>query len=153
MEVAQDELRQHAKRDNDKRTFSDPATSVTVHWVERDGSNGSVLATTWLDASGSFETDFTVPSALQPGSYDVAAECGDPNGGTDVPGEIAYASLTVTKAPTPPPTSPPTPKPSSEPSPTPAVVIPPPPTSTPSPSTTPIPELRLTGRRSTGGVG
>lgn len=71
--------------------------TVTVHWVERDGSPGSVLATTSLDASGSFETAFTVPAARQPGSYDVAAECGDPNG--DI-GEIAYASLTVTKAPT-----------------------------------------------------
>lgn len=90
---------------------------VTVRW---DGSNNNgVLTTVALGGDGAFTTTFVVPPALRPGSYEVAAECGDPNS-PDMPGEIVFADLTVTAVP-PPPSPTLSPKPSAGPSPTPPV--------------------------------
>ena len=78
--------------------------TVTVRW---DGSNdNSVLTTVTLREDGSSTRQYVVPPDLPPDEYDVAAECEDPYGGAEVPGEITYAALTVVEAPTLTPASP-----------------------------------------------
>jgi hypothetical protein len=76
---------------------------VSIHIDEPSGSRGRTLASriplVRKDGYYGFTASFPVPRDLSPGQYQIAAECGNPNGGAGVPGEIAYAPLAVTAPP------------------------------------------------------
>lgn len=57
--------------------------------------NGTLITTTTLDERRGFTADIPAPSDLQPGTYRVVAECGDPDGGPGVEGARATADLRV----------------------------------------------------------